>query len=51
MAKVSAQEDWLHELEQNALSPAYMGADATRKFFAQQADQLRAILSDLGLAR
>ena len=51
MAKVSAQEEWLRELEQNALSPAYLGAEATRKFLAQQAEQLRAILTELGLAR
>ena len=51
MAKVSTQDEWLHELEQNALSPAYMGSEATRKLFAQQAEQLRATLADLGLAR
>jgi putative tricarboxylic transport membrane protein len=51
MAKVSTQDEWLRDLEQNALSPAYMNADATRKLFAQQAEQLRAILADLGLAR
>ena len=51
MAKVSSQDEWLRELEQNALSPAYAGAEATRRIFAQQAEQLRAILADLGLAR
>ncbi len=51
MAKVSTQDEWLRDLEQNALSPAYMNAEATRKVFAQQAAQLRAILADLGLAR
>ncbi len=51
MAKVAAQDEWLRELEQNALSPAYMNAEATRKFFAQQTEQLRAILAELGLAR
>jgi len=51
MAKVSADDEWRRELEQNALTPAYVGAEATRKMFVQQAEQLRAILADLGLAR
>jgi putative tricarboxylic transport membrane protein len=51
MAKLSTQEEWLHELDQNALTPAYMNAEATRKLFAQQAETLRGILTDLGLAR
>ena len=51
MAKVSADDEWRRELEQNALTPAYANAEATRKIFAQQAEQLRAILADLGLAR
>ena len=50
-AKVSAEDEWLRALDQNALSPAYQGAAATQKIFAQQAEQLRAILTDLGLAR
>ena len=51
MAKLSTQDEWLRELDQNALTPAYMNADATKKLFAQQAETLRAILTDLGLAR
>ena len=51
MAKLSAQDEWQRDLDQNALTPAYLGADATRKLFAQQGEQLRAILADLGLAR
>ena len=51
MAKVSTQDAWLHELEQNALTPAYMNAESTRKFLAQQDVQLRAMLAELGLAR
>jgi putative tricarboxylic transport membrane protein len=50
-ARVTAQEEWLQELEKNSLSPAYMGGDATRKLFAQQAEQLRSILAELGLAK
>jgi putative tricarboxylic transport membrane protein len=51
MAKVCAQEEWLKELEQNGLTPAYLSADATKKMLTQQAVQLRTILTDLGLAR
>ncbi len=51
MAKLSIQDEWLRELDQNALTPAYMNAEATRKLFVQQAATLRGILADLGLAR
>lgn len=51
MAKVSTQDEWLHDLDQNALTPAYMNSEATKKLFAQQAETLRGILTDLGLAR
>ena len=51
MAKVAAQEEWQRDLDQNALTPAYMNAEATRKLMTQQADTLRAILADLGLAK
>jgi putative tricarboxylic transport membrane protein len=51
MAKVSKEDEWLRDLEQNALTPAYLNAEATRKFLAQQTEELRAILTDLGLAK
>lgn len=38
-------------LEKNSLTPVYLGSEATRRTFAQQADQLRAVLTDLGLAK
>lgn len=38
-------------LEKNSLTPVYLGSEATRRMFAQQADQLRAVLTDLGLAK
>ena len=50
-AKATEQEEWTHELELNSLTPAYMGSEATRKLFAQQAGDLRSILSELGLAK
>lgn len=50
-ARATEQEEWTHELEINSLTPAYMGSEATRKLFAQQAGELRSILSELGLAK
>ncbi len=50
-AKVSAQKEWVSELERNSLVPGYQGSNATRKLLAQQAEQLRAILTELGLAK
>jgi putative tricarboxylic transport membrane protein len=50
-AKVSAQKEWVSELERNSLVPAFQGSNATRKLLAQQAEQLRAILTELGLAK
>jgi putative tricarboxylic transport membrane protein len=51
MAKLSTQDEWLRDLDQNALTPAYMNSEATKKLLAQQAETLRGILTDLGLAR
>jgi putative tricarboxylic transport membrane protein len=51
MAKVAAQEEWQRDLDQNALTPAYLNAEATKKLFTQQAETLRGILADLGLAK
>ena len=51
IAKATVQDEWIQELDKNALTPAYMGSEATRKLFAQQAEQLRAILTELGLAK
>jgi putative tricarboxylic transport membrane protein len=50
-AKVSTQKEWVSELERNSLVPGYQGANATRKLLAQQAEQLRVILTELGLAK
>jgi len=50
-AKVSTQKEWVTELERNSLVPGYQGSSATRKLLSQQAEQLRVILTELGLAR
>jgi putative tricarboxylic transport membrane protein len=50
-AKVSTQKEWLDDLERKSLVPAYQNSVATRKILAQQAEQLRSILTELGLAK
>ena len=51
VAKVSAQDEWVQELNNNSLVPAYKGSEDTRKFLQAQSEQLRAILQDLGMAK
>jgi putative tricarboxylic transport membrane protein len=51
VAKATSQDEWTRELEKNGLTPAYMTSEATRRLLAQQATELRAILTDLGLAK
>ncbi len=51
VSRVSAQKEWIAQLEKNSLVPGYMNSEATARLFAQQAEQLRAILTELGLAR
>jgi putative tricarboxylic transport membrane protein len=50
-AKVSADKEWLGDLERKSLVPAYQNSAATQKLLAQQAEQLRSILTELGLAK
>jgi tripartite-type tricarboxylate transporter receptor subunit TctC len=45
------QEEWTRELDKNGLNAAYLGGEATRQLFVKQAEQLRAILAELGLAK
>lgn len=51
VAKAAAQEEWTQALEKNSLTPTYLGSEATKQLFVQQAEQLRSILAELGLAR
>jgi putative tricarboxylic transport membrane protein len=50
-AKVSTDKEWVSDLERNSLVPGYMNSSSTRKLLAQQSEQLRSILTDLGLAK
>ncbi|MDB5925436.1 MAG: tctC6 [Betaproteobacteria bacterium] len=51
VAKAAAQEEWTRELEKNGLTSLFMNSEATRRLFTQQEEQLRTILTDLGLAK
>jgi putative tricarboxylic transport membrane protein len=51
ISKVAAQDEWMRELDKNGLAPLYMNSDATRRLFRQQEEQLRIILTELGLAK
>jgi putative tricarboxylic transport membrane protein len=51
VGRAVAQDEWQRALETNGLTPAYMKNDATARLFAQQAVQLREILTDLGLVK
>ena len=50
-SKVSTDKEWVSDLERNSLVPGYLNSSATRKLLAQQAEQLRSILTELGLAK
>lgn len=50
-ARTTEQDEWKQQLEMSSLTPGYLGSEATRKLFAQQAEQLRTILTELGLAK
>lgn len=51
VGKATAREEWIRELERNSLTPAFLGSEATKKVLSQQAEQLRSILTELGLAK
>ncbi len=50
-AKVTAQDEWLQDLNQNSLAPFFMGSEETRKYLNAQNEQLRGVLQDLGMAK
>jgi putative tricarboxylic transport membrane protein len=50
-SRLAARDEWKQELEKRSLTPEYRNADATRTFFAEQAETLGAILTELGLAK
>jgi len=50
-AKVTAQDEWLRDLNENSLAPFFMGSEETRKYLNAQNETLRAVLQDLGMAK
>ena len=51
VAKVSATDEWLHDLSQNSLAPFFMGSEETRRYLNAQNEQLRGVLQDLGMVK
>lgn len=50
-AKLVETGEWKRDLEKNFWDGNYLDSQATRAYFAQQHDELRALLVDLGLAK
>jgi hypothetical protein len=44
-------EAWKRHLEQNVRENEYMGSRPTQQYYAKQAEELKAIIVDLGLAK
>jgi putative tricarboxylic transport membrane protein len=51
IARVVETEDWKKMLEQDALTSDFMGSAETRKYLSSQYEELRALLTTLGLAK
>jgi len=51
LARLAKDRDWVRELEKNSLAPAFLASEPTRKLMTQQAEELRGILTELGLAK
>ena len=51
LGKATRSEDWKRELERNLWSDFYMNSAQSRRFLDQQNEELRALMTDIGLAR
>ncbi len=51
VTRITSQEEWMSQLDKTGLQPGFVGSEATKKMFAQQDAQLRATLTELGLAK
>jgi len=49
--KLTRTDDWKRELERNLWSDFYMNSAQTRRFLDQQNEELRALMTDIGLAK
>jgi putative tricarboxylic transport membrane protein len=50
LAKLAQTDDWKKDLERNYWENNYMGSQESRKYFDEQYEEWRRVLSDLGLA-
>jgi putative tricarboxylic transport membrane protein len=50
-AKTVRTDDWKKELENNSLEPLYLNSAESLKFLEQENQRLKAVLSDIGLAK
>lgn len=49
--KLTRTDDWKRELERNLWSDFYMNSAQTRRFLDQQNEELRVLMTDIGLAK
>jgi putative tricarboxylic transport membrane protein len=51
LARLTRHEDWRRELERNMWSDFYLSSKDARRFLDQQNVELRALMTDIGLAK
>jgi len=51
LARLTRHEEWRKELDRNMWSDFYMSSRESRQFLDQQNDELRALMTDIGLAK
>lgn len=51
LEQMTKTDAWKRHLEQNVRENEYMGSKQTQQYYAQQAEELKAIIADLGLAK
>ncbi len=49
--QMTKTDQWKRHLEQNVRENEFMGSRKTQQYYAQQADELKALIADLGLAK
>jgi putative tricarboxylic transport membrane protein len=51
LAQMTKTENWKRHLEQNLRADEFMGSESTRQYYAKQAEELKAVIQDLGLGK
>jgi len=51
LEQMTKTEIWKRHLDQNVRENEYMGSKRTQQYYIKQAEELRAIIVDLGLAK